>query len=113
MSAFDIAWSLLKNDMGDDPMPHRPAVPRTPRGSVLPKYRTGNMTRNMGQNTPSIVDEFIERGFNPTYGPYGKVVDTEKSMMNRFRERYNMDMETPEEMLAYLDSLQEQEGWEQ
>ena len=31
----------------DNPMPHRPAVPRTPRGSVLPKYRTGNMTRNM------------------------------------------------------------------
>jgi hypothetical protein len=40
-------------------------------------------------------------------------MDTVESMMNRFRDRYNMDMETPEKMLAYLDSLQEQEGWEQ
>tara|TARA_R100000008_G_C3475873_1_gene111344 strand:- start:387 stop:614 length:228 start_codon:yes stop_codon:yes gene_type:complete len=60
----------------------------------------------------SLVDDFIERGFNPTYGPNGKVLDTKESMMDRFRKRYNMDMETPEEMLAYLDNLQEQEGWE-
>lgn len=36
-----------EDEPSPDPMPHRPAVPKTPRGSVLPKYRTGNMTRNM------------------------------------------------------------------
>jgi hypothetical protein len=85
MSAFDKAWSLLKSD---------PQLPKTPSYNPM-------------------VDEFIERGFNPTYGPNMKVMDTVESMMNRFRDRYNMDMETPEKMLAYLDSLQEQEGWEQ
>lgn len=36
-----------EDEPNPDPLPHRAAVPKTPRGSPLPRYRTGNMTRNM------------------------------------------------------------------